>query len=263
MRIGLIMNKYSLIDSHAHLTSRNRLSDLDATLERAKQAHVHQILNICTDPESLEAGIKLEKRCPWIRNAGATTPHDVGRDGESAFDFFAQAARSRSLAAIGETGLDYYYKHSNPTIQKEYFIRYLDLAVECKLPVIFHCREAFEDLFAITDLHYSKGAPAVLHCFTGTLEEAKEGLKRGWMISFSGIITFKNSEPLREVARMVPLESMLLETDSPYLAPQSKRGQPNEPSFIVETAQRLADLKGISLAEIARATTANAQRLFF
>ena len=188
-------------------------------------------------------------------------PHDVEREGESAFDSFAQAARSHLLAAIGETGLDFYYKHSNPLIQKEFLVRYLYLAIECKLPVIFHCRQAFDDLFAITDQHYSKGAPAILHCFTGTLGEAKAVLERGWMISFSGIITYKNSEPLRDVARFVPLESILIETDSPYLAPQSKRGQPNEPSFIVETARCLADLKKVSLEEIARTTTANVQKL--
>jgi len=256
------MNGYSLIDTHAHLSSPDELLRLEAILERAKKSHVQQIINICTDPASLEAGFALEKRCPWISNAGATTPHDVDFEGASAFEAFAQAARSHKLVAIGETGLDYYYKHSNPSAQKELLIRYLHLAIESKLPVIFHCRQAFDDLFAITDHYYPKAAPAILHCFTGTLSEARAVLERGWMISFSGIITFKNSEPLRDVVRFAPLESILIETDSPYLAPQSKRGQPNEPSFIVETAQCIADLKKQPLAEIARITTANAQKIF-
>lgn len=256
----IAMDEY--FDSHAHLTSDDRLPFLDEVLDRAKAAHVHQIINICTDPKSLEAGIALAKRCPWIHNAGATTPHDVDLEGESAFESFAQAARSHRLIAIGETGLDYYYKHSNPEVQKVFFMRYLSLAVECKLPVIFHCRQAFDDLFDITDVHYPKAAPAILHCFTGTLAEAKKGLERGWMISFSGIVTFKNSELLRDVVRFVPLESILIETDSPYLAPQSKRGQPNEPAFIVETAACLAELKRLPLEKVAQATMANAHRIF-
>jgi TatD DNase family protein len=251
-----------LIDSHAHLTFEDQLPQLGAILERAKESHVDQIVNVCTDIKSLEAGLSWEKRYPWIRNACATTPHDVEREGESAYESFASAARSGKIVAIGETGLDYHYKYSCPAIQKEFLVRYLDLAIECKLPVIFHCREAFEDLFAMTDRHYPKGSPAILHCFTGTLAEAKQGLDRGWMISLSGIITFKNSELLRDVARSLPLESLLIETDSPYLAPQSKRGRPNEPSFIVETARCLANLLGISLEELSRVTTANAQRFF-
>ncbi len=251
-----------LIDSHAHLSSDDRLPFLEEILERAKDSHVSQIINICTDVKSLENGLAVEKRYPWVRNAGATTPHDVDREGESAFESFAGAARSQRLIAIGETGLDYYYKHSTPSIQKEFLVRYLHLAIECKLPVILHCRQAFDDLFSITDVHYPSGAAAVFHCFTGTVLEAKQGLDRGWMISFSGIITFKNSEELREVVRFVPLESILIETDAPYLAPQSKRGQSNEPSFILETARCLAGLKNVSLEEVARVTTANARKVF-
>lgn len=248
-----------LIDSHAHLTS---LLHLEKILERAKESHVHQIVNICTDVLSLEAGLALEKRCPWIRNAGATPPQDLEKEGVSAFDSFAAAARTNRLVAIGETGLDYYYKHSTPSVQKEFLVRYLHLAVECKLPVIFHCRDAFDDLFAIADVHYPKGSPAILHCFTGTLSDAAKALERGWMISFSGILTFKNSDRLRDVARALPIASILIETDAPYLTPQSKRGRPNEPAFLIETAQCLADLKNVPLEEIARITTANAQMIF-
>jgi len=254
------MNDYDLTDSHAHLTFDKNIG-LEALLERARAAHVSRIVNICTDPQSLEAGLLLEKRYPWIRNAGATTPDDVEREGESAFAFFAEAARQRRLAAIGETGLDYHHR-SDRSAQKIFFVRYLHLAAECKLPAIFHCREAFNDLFAIADAEYPKGASAVLHCFTGTQIEAEKVLERGWMISLSGIITYKNAQALRDVARTIPLESILIETDSPFLAPQSKRGKVNEPSFIVETAQCLANLKGVSIQEIARATTANARKVF-
>ena len=251
-----------LVDSHAHLTSPDVIPRLDGILERAQAKHLYRIVNICTDPKCLEEGLALEKRNPWIRNAGATTPHDVEKEGTSAFEIFAAAARSHQLIAIGETGLDYYYHHAKRSIQQEFLIRYLHLAQECHLPVIFHCRDAFDDLFAITDQEYPKGAAAVLHCFTGNLDHAKRGIERGWMISFSGIVTFKNSEALRQIARWVPLESLLIETDTPYLAPESKRGQPNEPSFVGETAACLAAIKGVTLEEIARATTENARRVF-
>ena len=165
------------------------------------------------------------------------------------------------LCAIGETGLDYYYEHSNRCLQQEFLIRYLRLATECQLPVIFHCRDAFADLFAIADRE-KLGSRAILHCFTGTAQEAKEVVKRGWMISFSGIVTFRKSEALRETAKSIPLEHLLIETDTPYLAPQSHRGQMNEPSFVVETAACLAALQGISLEALSEVLKNNVQRLF-
>lgn len=251
----------NLFDSHAHLTSPDVFAHLEAIVKRAEAAHVKWIVNICTDPLSLQRGIALQKNHPWILNAGATPPHDVEKEGESSFDDFAVAARSNQLVAIGETGLEYHYAHSSKAVQQQFLIRYLHLASECQLPVIIHCREAFDDLFAIADREYPQ-KPAILHCFTGSLEDAKRGLERGWLISFSGILTFKKSEPLRHVARWVPLESLLIETDTPYLAPESKRGRPNEPSFVGETAACLAALKGVSLEEIARITAENAQRIF-
>ncbi len=249
-------------DSHAHLSSNEILPQIDAIMERAKQARVTRILNICTDPESLKSGLELEKRFASIQNAGATTPHDVEKEGEKAFAIFEEAAQSHQLIAIGETGLDYYYKELDRKIQQKFLIRYLHLAQETKLPVIFHCREAFSDLFAITDGEYKKGLPAILHCFTGTLQEAEEVFSRGWHLSLSGIVTFKKSELLRQVAKIAPLKQLLVETDTPYLAPQSKRGKPNEPSYIAETVQVIAEAKGITSEEVALATFENASQLF-
>src|SRR5690606_31071538 len=125
-----------------------------------------------------------------------------------------------------------------------------------------HCREAFYDLFPITDSDYQKGAPAILHCFTGSIREAEEVLKRGWYLSLSGIVTFRKSETLKEVAKFVPMDQLLIETDAPYLAPLSKRGKQNEPAYLLETAQCIAETKGVSLEQIAEATFANASRLF-
>lgn len=249
-------------DSHAHLSSPEVMPLIEGVMARAKVAGVAKILNICTDPMTLEQGLSLEQTHKEVRNAGSTTPHDVEKEGESAFPLFEKAAKAGKLVAVGETGLDYHYEHSPKDLQKRFLVRYLRLARECKLPVIFHCRDAFNDLFEIVDAEYPKEAPAVLHCFTGTLNEAKEVVKRGWLLSISGIATFKKSEALREVARWTPLSQLLIETDTPYLAPQSRRGQQNEPAFLPETARCIAQEKGISVEEVADATFENAQKIF-
>lgn len=255
----------TLIDSHAHLTSAACLRDADHLIAAAGAAGVTTIVNICTDLPSLEAGIELRKRHPNIYNTGATTPHDVEKEGEECFAHFEKHAKAGDFVAVGETGLDYYYEHSPKELQKHFLKRYLQLALDCSLPVVIHCREAFADLFKILDEQYvvqGKHAPGVLHCFTGTVDEAHEVISRGWFLSLSGIVTYKKSDVLKEVAKIVPLESLVIETDTPYLAPQSKRGQKNQPAYVVETAQVIADLKGVSLEEVALATTANAKRLF-
>lgn len=255
----------SMIDSHAHLTSPSVFEQIDAVLQRAQSAGVDQIVNICTDLLSLERGIALSKMYPWIHQAAATTPHDVEKEGEEVFAFIADAAKEGLLKAVGETGLDYFYEHSPRSIQKDFLRRYLRLALECDLPTIIHCREAFSDFFEILDEEYrinGSYGPGVLHCFTGTLAEAHEVLNRGWYLSLSGIVTFKKSIELQEVARQVPLDRLLIETDSPFLAPQAHRGKQNEPAFLKEIAIFIASLKQIGVVEVMRATASNAQKLF-
>lgn len=248
-------------DSHAHLTHEKIDDDmLEAMLSRALKAGVTEIINICTDTLSLKRGIQLHAKHPWIYNAAATTPHDVDKEGEKIFPFMEKHAREGHLAAIGETGLDYHYNHSLPETQKHFLKRYLHLAVECSLPVIIHCRDAFDDLFTILDATYPKSSPGILHCFTGNSQEAKEVIDRNWYLSLSGIVTFKRSEELREIAKLVPLNQLLIETDTPYLAPQSKRGKPNEPAYLPETAQMIADIKELSLEELTKQTRLNTQR---
>ncbi len=251
----------NLFDTHAHLTSEQILPHLKAVLLRAEQSGVRKIVNICTDPKTLEEGIALSEQYPWVYNAAATTPHDVEEEGELFLPLVEKAASDGKLIAIGETGLDYFYEHSNKKVQQAFLLRYFSLALTMKLPLIFHCRDAFADLFAIADNNYA-AAPAILHCFTGTLEEAKGVLDRGWYLSISGIVTFKKSQGLRDVAKYVPLDRLLIETDSPYLAPQSHRGEQNEPSFLSETAEIIAGVKGISPAELAQGCTDNASRFF-
>lgn len=263
----------SWIDSHAHLSFPTVFPSVQEILSRAYQSHLSHIINICTDQESLKKGLQLAQSTdlssPRIYNAAATHPHEVEQEeGKSFFPIAAEAAQAGFLKAIGETGLDYYYKDVSKEAQKHFLKRYLHLALECHLPVIIHCREAFSDLFEILDAGYTLKngskilAPGVLHCFTGSLQEAKEVLKRGWYLSLSGIVTFKKSEALREVAKIVPLNQLLIETDTPYLAPQSHRGKMNEPSYLPETAAVIASIKGIFPEEVAKATSENAKQLF-
>ncbi len=253
------------IDSHAHITANSVFAHVDSLLERAQVAGVESVINICTDVATLQRGVELVKKYPWVHNVAATTPHDVEKEGEAVFPIMEAHARQGALVAVGETGLDYFHHHSPVELQKHFLRRYLTLALACRLPVVIHCREAFADLFAILDSDYvvdGQLAPGVLHCFTGTEAEAEGVLARGWYLSLSGIVTFKKSETLRVVAKMVPLDRLLIETDTPYLAPQSRRGSQNEPAFLPETAAVIAAAKGLTLEEVAQATTANARRLF-
>ena len=251
------------IDSHAHLGDESLFLRFKDVLENARMAGIDTIVDICTNFQTLERGLLIQASDPPITVvlAAATTPHDVEKEGDAFFIQVEESALKKKLVAIGETGLDYHYEHSPKEIQKKHMIQYFHLAKKTDLPIIFHCRDAFSDLFALADIEY-KNSAALLHCFTGTLEEAKQVLERGWSISFSGIITFKKSEQLREVVKYVPLDRIFIETDSPYLAPQTKRGSCNEPSFIVETAKVIADLKKVPLEQIAECTSNNVKNLF-
>lgn len=253
------------IDSHAHLTNEQLYGSIDSILERSKIAGIEGIINICTDIETLNKGLALSSRYPWVYNAASTTPHDAESDGEAHFDTIASHARKGNLIAVGETGLDYFHYRVTAEFQKKLLRRYFQLALECRLPVVIHCRDAFSDFFEILDEEYkyeNRWAAGVLHCFTGSIEEAEQVIARGWYLSLSGIVTFKKSNELREVAKIVPLEQLLIETDAPYLAPQKHRGKLNEPSFLPNTAEVIAAVKGVSLAEIAESTRMNAKHLF-
>ncbi len=252
----------NFIDSHAHLTDPALFKDLDGIIQRAQKAGLSKIINVCTDSQSLKNGLLAQKeysqKSPKIYLAAAATPHDVDAFGDSFFSEVKKTALEKKLIALGETGLDYHYKHSAIENQKTHLKKYLELAQETGLPLIFHVRDAFADFFQLVP----NNVKGVLHCFTGNVEEAEKGLAKGFFISFSGIITFPKSTELVEVVKRTPLDRILIETDSPYLAPQSKRGQKNEPAFLVETAQKLADIKSLSLKEISKITSENVKRLF-
>ena len=248
----------SFIDAHAHLTSEEG-KDLRPLLERAQAASVASIINVCTSLNDLHRGLKLSSTTPKIYTTAAQTPHDAATFDEP---FFVEVEKSvKSLVAIGEIGLDYHYDLAPRESQKQLFSRYLELAVKCKLPIVIHCREAFNDLEEMI-LHASRDLGVMLHCFTGTKDEAKRALNHGWYVSLSGIVTFPKSLELQEVARYLPEDRLLLETDSPYLAPQGFRGKVNEPGFLPVTAKYVADLRQVSIDQLAHATSENVRRLF-
>lgn len=253
------------IDSHAHITGETLFPSFAQLVERGANAGVARIVNICTDRLSLERALEVMEPFPSVVHAAAVPPHDVLSVGEDYFAAVKDAANKNLLCAIGETGLDYHYEGFSKDLQHRFLREHLRLANTCDLPLVIHCRDAFDDFFKILDeecLTNGKWRPGVLHCFTGTLDEAKEVIKRGWYISFSGIITFKNSQTLRDVVKEMPLNQILIETDSPWLAPQAYRGQTNEPAYLIEVAKTVAQVKGISLEEVAEQTLKNTQNLF-
>lgn len=255
-----------ITDTHAHLTDDRLFDDVEKHIAHAKELGTKHIVNINTDQTTLKRGLKLAKSHSCIHNTGATTPHDVQTLGESDFPVFQAAAEEGKLVAIGETGLDYFYEHAPRDLQQHFLRKYFHLAKRLSLPVVIHCRDAFADLFAIAKEEYvdEKGQvlPAVLHCFTGTMEEAEEAIKLGWYVSFSGIVTFNKSEALREVAKHLPLENIFVETDAPYLSPVPVRGKLNVPGHVRYTAECIAKLHQISLEELAQITTKNAEHFF-
>lgn len=248
------------IDAHAHLSSAQLREGLPELLERARGAGVFSVINVATDPEELAHALGLHEQFPWVYPAVATPPQDVSEAARAHFPLFAEEARAGRLIALGETGLDYLIPGADRALQQEFLHLYFELATECNLPLIFHCRGAFGDLLAHIDEGYR--GPFMVHCFTGTLAEAEGVIARGGYVSLSGILTFKRAEELRGVAEALPLERILIETDSPYLAPQSHRGEVNEPAYVLETLGVLAQLRGLSREECAELTATNARSLF-
>ncbi|GGO87052.1 hypothetical protein GCM10011348_39340 [Marinobacterium nitratireducens] len=252
------------IDSHCHLDKLDLTpynNDFDAMLAAAREASVDKLLSVSVDMASFPALYQsVESRDGIYASVGV---HPLHSD-EGLVDvewLVAEAARPKVIA-IGETGLDYYYDADSASLQQESFKRHLEAAAQAQLPVIVHTRDAREDTLRLIDAHGDSRSAGVLHCFTESLEMAMAAIEMNYFISFSGIVTFRNAEELREVARQVPLERMLIETDAPYLAPVPYRGKKNEPRYVPAVAQCLADLKGIRIEELAERTSENFFRLF-
>ena len=254
------------VDSHAHIDGPEFDADRDAVIERAHAAGVTTILNVGTgDPHSgvFERAVALGRSNPFIYTAVGTHPHDAR--------FYDDAAEQKTknlittgerVVAWGEIGLDFHYDNSPRNVQMDAFKRQLRAARDCDVPVIVHTREAEPETVDILRSEYA-GAErrGVFHCFTGSKELAQRALELDFFISFSGIVTFRKAEDLREIAKQVPLANLLIETDCPFLAPVPHRGNRNEPAFVVEVARCIAELRGLQIEEVAQVTTENFKRL--
>ena len=250
-----------LIDSHTHLDDAQFNEDRAAVIERARAAGVERMLAIGTGggPPDLEAGVRLAGEYPFVLATVGVHPHDASKATEATFERLRELAAHPKVVAIGEIGLDYHYDFSPRDVQRAVFSRQLAIAAEAALPIIIHTREAWDDTFEI--LRREWRGEGILHCFTGDAVQARQALDAGFHLAFGGVLTFPKAEPVREAARTTPSDRLLLETDCPYLAPVPHRGKRNEPAFVVETARRLAQVRGQPVEEIAARTKANFERL--
>ena len=260
-----------LVDSHAHLEGPRFDTDRAETLERARAAGVVNILAIGsgTGPGTLDCAIRIAEQHDWIYASIGIHPHEAKLATESDYAELESLAGNPRVIGFGEIGLDYYYDHSPREVQQNVFIRQMEIARAAKLPIIIHCRpsdnseNAWDDtLRLIRERWASTGLGGVLHCFTGEQKHAKAALDMGFLISFSGNVTFPKAENIRDVARTIPEDRMFIETDSPFLAPVPYRGKRNEPAFVAKTAEKIAELRGKSADEIGEITANNFFRFF-
>ncbi len=254
-----------LVDSHCHLDYLQREGlDLGAVLDRARAAGVEKVVTIGTKLTEAAAVIAIAERFPGVYATVGVHPHEAGEEGVRDPAVLVELARHPKVVGIGETGLDYFYEHSPREAQQASFRAHIAAARETRLPLVVHARDADDDTVQILRDEFKNGAyPAVIHCFTAGPDLAAAALEMGFCISLAGIVTFKNAEALRQTVASVPLDRLLVETDSPYLAPVPHRGRQNEPAYVPHTAAKLAEIKGVTVAELTAATTANFNRLFW
>jgi TatD DNase family protein len=252
-----------LVDSHCHLDFPDFADDLDGIVARAETAGIGRIVTISTRVRRIDALLAITEKYPKVYCSVGTHPHQADEeDGIPAEELIALTKHPK-VVALGEAGLDYHYDNSPREAQARGFRTHIAAARDTGLPLVIHSRDADGDTAKILEEETGKGAfPAVLHCFTGGPDLARRAMALGLFISFTGILTFKNSDALRAIAANLPADRILVETDAPYLAPGKLRGKRNEPAFVIETAKVLAETRGVSLDEIAQQTTANFFRLF-
>ena len=265
------------IDSHAHLEGKRYDADRDEVLARAKNDGIEAYLAIGNGegPDSADCGIMLaekyngQSQYPEIWASVGIHPHEASSANDEAYTRLLAWARNPRVIAWGEIGLDYFYDHSPREIQRTVFLEQMELAKSAKLPIIIHCRpsdnseNAWDDCLNLISEHWApSGLGGILHCFTGGADHARRGLDLGFMISFAGNITFPKAQSIRDAAQMIPLDRMLIETDSPYLAPIPHRGQRNEPAFVKEVARQIGELRNLFVEEIGSNTTQNFYNFF-
>ena len=252
-----------LIDSHAHIDFPQFAEDRDAMLGRARAAGVSTLLAIGSGPEKLACAIPFAEQHDWIFATVGVHPHEAKELTSQHLEELSRLAKHPRAIAYGEIGLDYFYDHSPRDVQQRVFQDQMELAHQARLPIIIHCRDAWTDCLNMLAEHWRPTAlGGILHCFTSTLEDARRGIDMGFLISFAGNSTYPKAQNIRDVAKELPLENILIETDSPYLAPQPYRGKRNEPAYVAEVARILATVRNCSPEEIAAATTGNFRRFF-
>jgi TatD DNase family protein len=260
-----------LVDSHAHLDGKQFDPDRDQVIARAQEAGVENIVAIGNGdgPGTLDCGIRLAAKYEFMYATVGIHPHEAKLASEADFEDLRQLATRPKVIAWGEIGLDYFYQHSPREVQQQVFVKQMELAGSIKLPIIIHCRpsnnseDAWEDCLRLIEQHWRPtGLQGILHCFTGTWAYAKRALDLGFMVSFAGNVTFPKAQQIRDTTKQVPMDRILIETDSPYLAPVPHRGKRNEPAFVRETARQIAELRGLPLEEVAHQTTGNFRRFF-
>jgi TatD DNase family protein len=259
------------VDSHAHLDGTQFDSDREQVLDRARATGVQTIVAIGNGdgPDQADCGIRLAEKYDFVYATVGIHPHEAQLASEAAYQNMEGLAKHPKVIAWGEIGLDYYYDHSPRDVQRAVFIRQMELAASAKLPIVIHCRpshgsdDAWQHCLGLLREQWApKGLGGILHCFTGDWLQAKSALDMGFMISFAGNLTFPKAQQIRDAALEVPLDRVLIETDSPYLAPVPHRGKRNEPAFVLETALKLAQLRQLATEEIARQTTRNFYNFF-
>ncbi|MBM2802157.1 MAG: TatD family deoxyribonuclease [Deltaproteobacteria bacterium] len=253
-----------LIDSHAHIQGKEYAGEAEAVIARARDAGVETIIVVggAGDMSSNSEAVALAAKFENVYATVGMHPHDAKDVDADELKTLRELASHPKVVAVGETGLDYYYNHSPQDTQQRVFAQFIHMARDTELPIVVHERDAAQEA---EDLLRREGAGklrGVIHCFTGNYEAACGYLDLGFYLSFTGIITFKNAEPLREVVRKVPLEKIFVETDSPYLTPVPHRGKRNEPAYVRFVAETIANVKGVTLDEVARVTTTNVRALF-
>ena len=252
-----------LVDSHCHLDFPDFADELDAVVARAEAAGIGRMVTISTRVREQQKLLAIAERFPNVYCSVGTHPHHADEEDGILADELIALTQPSKVVALGEAGLDYFYEHGSRGAQARGFRTHIAAARATDLPLVIHTREADEDCGRIIEEEMGKGAfRAVLHCYTGGRELAMNAVALGLYIGFTGILTFKKSDALRALAAELPLDRILVETDAPYLAPGKFRGKRNEPSYIVETAKVLADIRGVSFEEISRQTTENFYRLF-
>lgn len=254
------MNETFLVDTHSHINTLEKITPQEA-IDNAKANGVEKIIVPAATVNDIDEVLKFVNKYENTFGLLGVHPSEVKDWDDSLLDRIREYSKNEKIVGIGEIGLDYYWDKSFNDLQKEVFIKQIKLANELKLPICVHDREAHKDSFDILK-EYNKTSDVVMHCFSGSVEFAKECVKEGWFIALGGVVTFKNAIKMKEVAKEVPIENLLVETDAPYLTPVPFRGTENQPAYVKFVAEEIAKLRGITFEEVATATTRNAEKVY-